>query len=149
MPVRSLLCLAALAATGFPAALHARATRADGTAITFPCKRPRAVDGDTVRCAGARMPLRLIGIDAPELPGHCRAGRVCVPGNPFAARAALQAQLRPPVTARPFGTDRYARPLVALYSHGSLINCTMIRTGHAQYVARWDHQKTLARSCAQ
>lgn len=34
-------------------------------------------DGDTIRCNGER--IRLLGIDTPELPGHCRQGRVAYP----------------------------------------------------------------------
>jgi endonuclease YncB( thermonuclease family) len=37
-------------------------------------------DGDTIRCNGER--IRLLGIDTPELPGHCRKGRDCVSGDP-------------------------------------------------------------------
>lgn len=46
------------------------------------CRAPRALDGDTITCGTARrlksgrvrkpVRVRLIGIDAPELPGHCR-----------------------------------------------------------------------------
>ena len=32
-------------------------------------------DGDTIRCDGE--PIRLLGIDTPEVPGHCREGRDC------------------------------------------------------------------------
>jgi endonuclease YncB( thermonuclease family) len=32
----------------------------------------------------------LLYIDAPEMPGHCRPGRVCVDGDPYAAKAKLQ-----------------------------------------------------------
>ncbi|MGC1270186.1 MAG: hypothetical protein WA842_06275 [Croceibacterium sp.] len=33
-------------------------------------------DGDTIRCGDER--IRLLGIDAPEMGGRCREGRVCV-----------------------------------------------------------------------
>ena len=54
-----------------------------------------AVDGDTLRCAppgqgSKRERVRLIGIDAPELPGHCDPRRRCVSGNARASKAALQ-----------------------------------------------------------
>src|ERR1700712_1173347 len=48
----------------------------------------RVVDGDTLRCGNERV--RLLGIDAPELPGHCRIGRACAPGDPYASTASLQ-----------------------------------------------------------
>lgn len=44
-------------------------------------------DGDTIRCRGER--IRLLGIDTPELPGHCRQGRDCVPGDPVASTLSL------------------------------------------------------------
>lgn len=44
-------------------------------------------DGDTIRCNGERV--RLLGIDAPELPGHCRSGRDCAPGDRYASTAGL------------------------------------------------------------
>src|SRR3546814_4753345 len=45
----------------------AQATTSDAGAIAC---RPTVVDGDTLRCGGTR--IRLQGIDAPEMPGHCR-----------------------------------------------------------------------------
>lgn len=42
-------------------------------------------DGDTIRCGAER--IRLLGIDAPELPGHCRSGRACAPGDPYGSIA--------------------------------------------------------------
>ncbi len=47
-----------------------------------------ATDGDTIRCGNER--IRLLGIDAPELPGHCREGRRCAPGDPYAATTSLR-----------------------------------------------------------
>src|SRR3954463_8292174 len=52
----------------------------------------RATDGDTIRCGSER--IRLLAIDAPEMPGHCRRGRMCAPGDPYAAKAALERDLR-------------------------------------------------------
>jgi endonuclease YncB( thermonuclease family) len=46
-------------------------------------------DGDTIRCGDER--IRLLGIDAPELPGHCRSGRNCAPGDPYASTSSLTA----------------------------------------------------------
>jgi endonuclease YncB( thermonuclease family) len=57
--------------------------QADADAETFQCPAPAVVDGDTLRCGDRRV--RLYGIDAPELPGHCRPGRACTPGNPYAS----------------------------------------------------------------
>ncbi len=73
------------------------------------------IDGDTVRCGprhGGEV-VRLLGIDAPEMPGHCRRGRACAPGDPFASKASLQAavRLRGRVTIERHGRDRYGRTL--------------------------------------
>lgn len=54
-----------------------------GTKGTFTCQSVSVIDGDTFNCDGQRV--RMAGIDAPELPGHCRPGRDCTPGDPFAS----------------------------------------------------------------
>jgi len=60
----------------------------------FLCLSAVAVDGDTLRCADPGAPklnflVRLDRIDAPEMPGHCRRGRDCAPGDPFIVRDVL------------------------------------------------------------
>jgi endonuclease YncB( thermonuclease family) len=56
--------------------------------LAFLCLVASVTDGDTLRCAdGTRV--RLAGIDAPEMPGHCAKWRQCTPGDPFAAKQAL------------------------------------------------------------
>lgn len=53
----------------------------DGAAIPhissqeFLCHWPKVIDGDTIHCRYTRV--RLAGIDAPEMPGHCQPGRAC------------------------------------------------------------------------
>lgn len=54
----------------------------------FQCGSIRVIDGDTFDCGSTR--IRLSGIDAPELPGHCRQGRQCTPGDPYASTQYLQ-----------------------------------------------------------
>lgn len=121
-------------------------------AATLVCALPQVVDGDTIRCA-ARL-VRLVGMDAPEMPGHCRRGRLCVPGNPFAARDQLRRIIRgAQVTLRPVGQDRYGRTLaIAWATRGpARINlaCHQIATGHAVYVPKWDRPaRDIARACA-
>lgn len=68
-----------------------------------------AIDGDTLRCGGER--IRLLGIDAPELPGHCRRGRQCMQGDPYASKAALAGKLKGKATIERRGRDRYGRTL--------------------------------------
>lgn len=91
------------------------------------CDAPRAIDGDTIRCANLFRSVRLAGIDAPELPGHCRRGRVCTPGDGFAAKRALAGLLRVgPVRIQVTGRDRYWRTL-AIVSVGRVnLNCEMV-----------------------
>lgn len=96
-----------------------------------------AIDGDTLRCGRER--IRLLGIDAPEMPGHCRRGRQCVEGDPFAARAALAAAIaRGPATIKRRGRDRYGRTLARVRVGGVDLSKHMVRTGHAVRVARWE-----------
>lgn len=94
------------------------------------------VDGDTLRCGSER--IRLLGIDAPEMPGHCRRGRRCVDGDPFASKAALTA-LTVSGTARIArrGRDRYGRTLARVRVNGVDVSDAQVRAGHAVWVARW------------
>jgi len=118
---------------------------AAGAAI-LPCPSPRVTDGDTIRCAGER--IRLIGIDAPELPGHCRAGRDCAPGDPFASRRALVATLRfGPVTYQPIVRDRYGRTVAIVWAGRQNLSCWQLARKQARYVARWDNGRVIRRAC--
>lgn len=94
-------------------------------------------DGDTIRCDKERV--RLIGIDAPELPGHCRPNRQCAEGDGAASTAAL-AQLvhGKPVLLERRGTDHYGRTLAFARVGRVDLSCAQLRAGHAIYVARWD-----------
>lgn len=96
-----------------------------------------AIDGDTLRCGRER--IRLLGIDAPEMPGHCRRGRRCVQGDPFASKAALAAAIkRGPATIERRGRDRYGRTLARVRVNGVDLSAHMVRTGMAVRVARWE-----------
>ena len=111
--------------------------------ITTPCT---ATDGDTIRCSSER--IRLSGIDAPELPGHCRRLRLCVTGDPWRAKAALARLLRrTPLTIRRLGRDRYGRTLALVAAGGVDLSCAQWKAGNATYVAKWDNGRALARSC--
>lgn len=104
------------------------------------------VDGDTLRCGGERV--RLLGIDAPELPGHCRPGRQCVDGDPFAASEALKAALiGDGLRLRAVGSDRYGRTLANVYVSGHNISCGLIDKGFVKYVERWDNGRLVAKDC--
>jgi micrococcal nuclease len=100
-------------------------------AIAFLCASPVAVDGDTLRCRGQGL-VRLHSIDAPEMPGHCRRGRICTPGDPHASKASLAALVRSgPVTCRAEGRDRYGRMLARCESRRRDLSCEQVRRGQA------------------
>lgn len=93
------------------------------------CESPYIVDGDTLRCMDQR--IRLIGIDAPEMPGHCRTGRTCAPGDAVASREHLVAITRTTVKCFPEGLDPYGRTLARCGVAGADLSCSMIAAGHA------------------
>jgi len=108
--------------------------------------RCEVTDGDTIRCGDER--IRLLAIDAPELPGHCRAGRECVAGDPFTSTDSLrQIMGQGPLTIRRFGVDRYGRTLAMVSAGRTDLSCAQIERGHAEYVRRWDNDGAVARTC--
>lgn len=141
--MRAILIAATLAAAGTIAAVAApRDSILAGTAVSG-C---RAVDGDTLRCGELRV--RLAEIDAPEMPGHCRAGRVCAPGDPYASKAALQAALGAGnVRVRKLATDRYGRTVAAVTAGGKDLSCAQVRGGYAIAQLKWGDYGVLRRAC--
>ena len=105
----------------------------------------RAVDGDTLRCGRER--IRLLGIDAPELPGHCQRGRQCVPGDPVASRASLARALTGRLSIKRLGTDHYGRTLALVRGARGDLSCWQLRNRQARYRADWDNGRALARRC--
>ena len=96
----------------------------------FACVSPRIVDGDTLRCGAIRV--RLGSIDAPEMPGHCRVGRKCVTGDPYASTAHLEELAK----ARALGcqqtdVDRYGRVVARCSVAGRDLSCEQVRSGNA------------------
>ncbi len=104
-----------------------------------------AVDGDTLRCGSER--IRLVGIDSPEMPGHCRDGRDCAEGDPFAAKAALSGAVGASMTIRRFGTDHYGRTLALVRGPLGDLSCRQLRSGHAIYRADWDEGGAMMKGC--
>lgn len=104
-----------------------------------------AVDGDTLRCGQER--IRLIGIDAPELPGHCHEGRNCAPGDPIASQAALAAASRGTMEIDRQGRDQYERTLARVRVNGVDLSCAQIVGGHALYRADWDLLGEIGAEC--
>jgi endonuclease YncB( thermonuclease family) len=100
------------------------------TGPAFSCTEARVSDGDTFRCGKQR--IRLYGIDAPELPGHCNKGRRCTPGDPYASTRNLAAQLnKGAIECREIDRDRYGR-IVADCSAGEVdLSCAQLKGGFA------------------
>ncbi|WHO40819.1 thermonuclease family protein [Sphingobium sp. AP49] len=105
-----------------------------------------AVDGDTLRCDEIGR-VRLLGIDAPEMPGHCRKGRVCAPGDPVASKKALEKLAARGVTISPVTRDRYGRTVAQVYAGDKNLACEQLRAGRAVYVEKWDNGHRLAKEC--
>ncbi|WP_082443405.1 thermonuclease family protein [Sphingomonas sp. Leaf16] len=95
-----------------------------------------AIDGDTLRCGSER--IRLLGIDAPEMPGHCQEGRNCAPGDPVASKNALSERAKGPATIERIGRDHYDRTLARVRVNGIDLSCAQIQSGHAIYRPDWD-----------
>ena len=61
-----------------------------------------------------------------------RRGRICVEGDGFASRAALDRMIRGrAVTCQPHGQDRYGRMLARCAVRGRDIGCAMVAAGQA------------------
>ena len=114
------------------------------------CINPVAIDGDTIKCgrAARRINIRLLGIDSPELAGHCARGRTCAPGDPLAAKAALAALLTSgKVTWQAFHIDRYRRPDAIVRVGRINASCTLMAAGHALFKPQWDAGGRIDREC--
>ncbi len=108
------------------------AAPAEAAGNEFACDAPSHHDGDAIRCRGDYKSMRLFGIDAPEMPGACRPGRDCTPGDPYAARdylASLTAGRD--VTCEQVDTDRYDRAIVRCAADGADLSCAMVASGQA------------------
>lgn len=104
-----------------------------------------ALDGDTMRCAERR--IRLLGIDAAELPGHCRRGRDCALGDPYLQRDALRRFIRGGGYYTAVAMDRYGRTIAIVRNAGGQnASCEMLKSG-ARYMPRWDSRFFTALDC--
>jgi endonuclease YncB( thermonuclease family) len=105
------------------------------------------IDGDTLRCGSERV--RLLGIDAPELPGHCQQGRNCASGDPYASTESLRSALElGPVTIQRFGKDHYGRTLALARAGRTDLSCWQVSHRQAIYRPQWDNERRLARICS-
>lgn len=98
----------------------------------FVCDHPFHHDGDAIRCGPKGRSDRLYAIDAPEMPGACRPGRQCTPGDPFAARDYLRALTAgKSVWCRQVDSDRYGRRILQCFADDIDLSCRMVRDGFA------------------
>lgn len=103
---------------------------ASAGSATFSCWVPMVTDGDTLRCGSRRV--RLYGIDAPEMPGHCRPGRECTPGDPYASRSNLRSLVRwSTPQCREQDVDAYGRTVALCSVAGRDLSCAQIEGGFA------------------
>ena len=102
-------------------------------------------DGDTIRCGGER--IRLLGIDAPELPGHCRPGRDCVEGDPYASSSNLAAGMTGQLTIERAGQDHYGRTLAVVAGDQGDLSCWQLKHEQVVYKADWDDGFRVTRAC--
>lgn len=101
--------------------------RAQGT---FACQSTDVIDGDTFKCDS--VTIRMTGIDAPELPGHCRPGRECTPGDPYASTENLRRLLAAgPVQCRKTDKDTYGRTVARCEAGEADLSCKQIEGGFA------------------
>lgn len=112
---------------------------------SMPSTGCRVTDGDTLRCGGER--IRLLGIDAPELPGHCRRGRRCVDGDPYRATSSLRRAMSGRLTITRVGRDRYGRTLALVRGSKGDLSCWQLRHRQATYRGDWDDGKRVAAIC--
>lgn len=108
----------------------------------FACRVPSHHDGDAIRCEGMKRSARLYGIDAPEMPGACRPGRLCTPGAPYAARDHLSSLTRSAsvrcrtLDAEPDrggfqAADHWGRPILQCFAGTVDLSCSMVSDGYA------------------
>jgi endonuclease YncB( thermonuclease family) len=111
---------------------------------TFACSVASVTDGDTFRCTDGTR-IRLSAIDTAEMPGACRPGRTCAPGNPHVAKAALSRLISGrTVQCEPAGNS-YNRVAAWCSVSGQDLSCAMVRSGHAIRLPQHDRQKRLCR----
>ena len=104
------------------------------TGHEFTCSQPKILDGDTFDCGGTR--IRLAGIDAPELPGHCRPGRDCTLGDPYASTENLRRLIgSSEVQCRQSDTDHYGRAIARCAAGDVDLSCGQL--DHDQAIRRY------------
>jgi endonuclease YncB( thermonuclease family) len=111
---------------------------------SFSCTVRSVTDGDTFRCSDGTR-IRLSSIDTPEMPGSCRQGRACAPGNPYAAKASLDRLIGGrTVQCEPVGMS-YNRVAAWCSVNGVDLSCAMVRSGRAIRLPQHDRNRRLCR----
>jgi endonuclease YncB( thermonuclease family) len=111
---------------------------------SFSCAVQSVHDGDTFRCTNGTR-VRLSSIDSPEMPGACRPGRNCAPGDPYAAKAALEGLFGGrTIQCQPVGTS-YDRVAAWCSANGVDLSCALVRSGHAIRLPQYDTARRLCR----
>ncbi|KKW92309.1 MULTISPECIES: thermonuclease family protein [Sphingobium] len=103
------------------------------------------VDGSMLRVNGE--PIRLLGIEAPDVAARCRKGRICTPVDPRRSKDSLKHSLRDPITIVPVARDAAGRTVAIIYAGGLNISCEQLRKGMAVYKPHWDSGRRLAKEC--
>jgi endonuclease YncB( thermonuclease family) len=103
----------------------------------------RVIDGDSLVIAG--VPIRLKGIDAPELRQTCRRDSRPYPCGETARTALAEAIAGRPVFCRVAGRDRYARALAHCSVAGEDLGALLIGRGLAVGYGSYEREERLAR----
>ena len=110
----------------------------------FSCAVRYVTDGDTFRCTNGTR-VRLSSIDTPETSGSCRPGRHCAPGDPYAAKAALERLIGGrTVQCEPVGKS-HNRIAAWCHVNGVDLSCAMVRGGYAIRLPKLDKARQLCR----
>lgn len=105
-------------------------TSDEASAATLECTSAEVLDGDTFDCGATRV--RLHGIDAPELEGHCRPGRECAPGDPYASTEHLRSLIgTQTLQCRQTDTDVYGRMVARCTVGETDLSCAQLEGGYA------------------
>lgn len=127
---QAMLLTLGLALGGLVGLTAIRWTSGSADAGLFECSKVEVLDGDTFDCGTTRV--RLAGIDAPELEGHCRPGRECAPGDPYASTENLRRLVTwNSVQCRKTDTDVYGRTVARCTAGKMDLSCAQIKGGHA------------------
>jgi micrococcal nuclease len=110
----------------------------------FECRPVEVNDGDTFRCSSG-VKVRLRAIDAPEMPGHCRRGRQCAPGDPFASKRELTHRVAGRTLQCVADGRTHRRTAAWCSAAGVDLSCAQFRGGYAIREAKFDRDRRLCR----